>query len=164
MRPSARHHHKPAAQSGAGSSEYFRARSRALGAGPRLFAAAAFASRGERSPVSGPNPTLLSNYFPGYSVAWPGVFVGFVYGLAAGEDRELCDRWLHRGGSLRFAPRAVVVHCHVLGLRSFLRQRFGCGRGACLSHRVRFGRGEGMRVEPAARNGPDFEPLAMGRR
>lgn len=37
---------------------------------------------------SGPNVGatlgLLSNYFPGYSVSWPGAFVGFAYGVLTG--------------------------------------------------------------------------------
>lgn len=32
----------------------------------------------------GPHLGLLANYFPGYTVTWPGVAVGFVYGLATG--------------------------------------------------------------------------------
>jgi hypothetical protein len=40
--------------------------------------------------VVGPNLALLSNYFPGYSVTWPGACVGFVYGLAAGAVVGWC--------------------------------------------------------------------------
>ena len=32
----------------------------------------------------GPHLGLLGNYFPGYTVTWPGVAVGFGYGLATG--------------------------------------------------------------------------------
>ncbi|HEV2763340.1 MAG TPA: glycosyltransferase, partial [Pyrinomonadaceae bacterium] len=44
--------------------------------------------------------------------------------LAAGEDRELCDRWRARGHRLTYAPDAVVRHAHALTLRSFCRQHF----------------------------------------
>ena len=52
--------------------------------------------------------------------------------LAAGEDREFCDRWLdHRLGMI-YLPRAVIYHEHDLGLGSFWRQHFNYGRGAWL--------------------------------
>jgi GT2 family glycosyltransferase len=57
--------------------------------------------------------------------------------LAAAEDRELCSRWLERGGRLRYVPEAVVRHSHSLRLGSFLRQHFGYGRGAFTYHRLR---------------------------
>jgi len=49
--------------------------------------------------------------------------------LAAGEDREFCDRWLHHGYRMSYAPQAVVYHAHALSLASFWRQHFhyGCG-------------------------------------
>jgi hypothetical protein len=34
--------------------------------------------------VVGPHLSLLGNYFPGYTVSWPGAFVGFVYGALSG--------------------------------------------------------------------------------
>ena len=40
--------------------------------------------------VVGPNLGLLANYFPGYSVTWPGAFVGFAYGLAVGAVFGWC--------------------------------------------------------------------------
>lgn len=46
-----------------------------------------------------------------------------------GEDRELCDRWLHRGGRLAYAHEAVVRHTHPLGLVSFWQQQVRYGRG-----------------------------------
>lgn len=51
---------------------------------------------------------------------------------AAGEDRELCARWLRRGHSLLYAPEAVVSHSHELTLASFVRQQVEYGRGAAL--------------------------------
>lgn len=61
--------------------------------------------------------------------------------IAGGEDRELCDRWIHHGGNLAYTPDAVIQHYHVLSLRSFFRQHFQYGRGAALYHRIRTVRG-----------------------
>ncbi len=60
----------------------------------------------------------------GFSVDFP---------LAAGEDREFCDRWRSQGRQLKFVPDALVYHSHELSLRSYWRQQFAYGRGA---HRV----------------------------
>jgi GT2 family glycosyltransferase len=57
--------------------------------------------------------------------------------LAAGEDREFCDRWQAQGGVLRYAPDAVIFHRHDLSLRRFWRQHTNYGRGACHLRRVR---------------------------
>ena len=71
--------------------------------------------------------------------------------LAAGEDRELCDRWRARGRGLTYAPEAVVRHAHALTLGSFCRQHFNYGRSAVHFRRARASRGGGgVRVEPAA--------------
>ena len=64
---------------------------------------------------------------------------------AAGEDRELCDRWRHCGHRMTFAPEAVVHHAHPLGPRTFWRQHFDYGRGACAFRRARLRR-DGGRV------------------
>lgn len=69
--------------------------------------------------------------------------------LAAGEDRDLCSRWVARGFSLREAPAAVLDHAHPLGLRAFWRQHYGYGRGAWHYHQLRAARREAeLRVEP----------------
>lgn len=76
---------------------------------------------------------------------------GFDAGLprAAAEDRELCDRWLHQGRPMTYAPEAVVHHAHALTLRTFWRQHFNYGRGAHYFHQTRAKRGDGkIRVEP----------------
>jgi GT2 family glycosyltransferase len=57
--------------------------------------------------------------------------------LAAGEDREFCDRWQQHGGALRHVPDAIVLHGHELSLRRFWRQHTNYGRGACHLRRVR---------------------------
>jgi GT2 family glycosyltransferase len=54
--------------------------------------------------------------------------------LAAGEDRELCDRWLAAGYPLRNAPRAIIRHHHRLSFRRYVRQHFNYGRGAYHFH------------------------------
>jgi len=38
--------------------------------------------RGQARPAL--NLALLDNYFPGYSVSWPGALLGFVYGAVTG--------------------------------------------------------------------------------
>ena len=71
------------------------------------------------------------------------------YPLAAGEDRDLCDRLLDAGAHLVYVPGAVVLHAHALGARGFLHQHFRYGRGACHFHGERSRRTEGrIRVEP----------------
>ena len=50
--------------------------------------------------------------------------------FAAGEDRDLCDRWLAHGFRLAYVPEAIVYHCHALTFRSFWRQHYHYGRGA----------------------------------
>jgi GT2 family glycosyltransferase len=50
--------------------------------------------------------------------------------LAAGEDRDWCDRLAAAGVALRFVPGAVVEHGPQMGVRSLLRQQARYGRGA----------------------------------
>jgi len=70
--------------------------------------------------------------------------------LAAGEDRDLCERWRQNGLRLVYAPQAVVRHAHELSLTSFCRQHFNYGRGAFHFHRLRAERTkERSPVEPA---------------
>ena len=57
--------------------------------------------------------------------------------LAAGEDREFCDRWRYYRHPMRYAADMQVRHAHKLTLRSFWRQHFNYGRGAFCFHRVR---------------------------
>jgi len=61
--------------------------------------------------------------------------------LAAGEDREFCDRWQARGYGLLQAPDAVVRHAHALSLQTFWRQHMNYGRGACRLRNARWSRG-----------------------
>lgn len=52
----------------------------------------------------------------------------------ASEDRDLGLRWRAAGGSLVYAPKAIVDHAHPLDLRRFLRQQASYGRGARRLH------------------------------
>ena len=61
----------------------------------------------------------------------------------ASEDRELCDRWLWRGGRIVFSPEPIVEHRHHLSFAAFLRQHYRYGRGAAKFHQVRAARGVG---------------------
>lgn len=71
------------------------------------------------------------------------------YRLAAAEDRDLCERWLHAGYSMALVPDAIVEHHHVLGLRTFWQQHFHYGRGAHGFHRSRAEQGRApMGTEP----------------
>jgi len=47
-----------------------------------FFATAWLVIRGGQ--VVGPHLGLLDNYFPGYSVTWPGAFLGLFYGAVVG--------------------------------------------------------------------------------
>lgn len=69
--------------------------------------------------------------------------------LAAGEDREFCDRWLHQGYPLTYAPDAQIAHAHRLTLAKFWRQHLNYGRGAYCFHQIRAQRQQdSIKVEP----------------
>jgi len=71
------------------------------------------------------------------------------YTRTAAEDRELCDRWLHHGYRMTYAPEALVYHAHVLTFRTFWRQHFNYGRGAFHFQQARAHRACGrIRLEP----------------
>jgi GT2 family glycosyltransferase len=69
--------------------------------------------------------------------------------LAAGEDRDFCDRWLAHGMPMAFAPDARVLHAHRLSFSSFWRQQWNYGRGA-----FHFSRSRARRGEPPVRRQP----------
>ena len=94
-------------------------------------------------------------FFPSSNLAFPTerfrVAGGFnaSYPRAAGEDRELCDRWQHQGYRMIHAPEAVVYHSHHLSAKTFLRQHFHYGCGAFYYHLQRARqRRQPIRVEP----------------
>jgi GT2 family glycosyltransferase len=68
--------------------------------------------------------------------------------LAAGEDREFCDRWLANGRTMHFVPEAVIRHYHELSSRGYWRQHFNYGRGAFHFHAARARRSGGVKMEP----------------
>jgi GT2 family glycosyltransferase len=68
---------------------------------------------------------------------------------AAGEDRELCHRWLNHGYQMIYASEAVVWHSHLLTWRNFWKQHFNYGRGAFFFQQARARNGcERGRMEP----------------
>jgi cellulose synthase/poly-beta-1,6-N-acetylglucosamine synthase-like glycosyltransferase len=72
-------------------------------------------------------PTELFLKVGGFNTTFP---------IAAGEDRELCDRWVRTGYRLVYIPEVVVYHHHRLNLRTFWLQHFGYGKGAFYYRRV----------------------------
>jgi GT2 family glycosyltransferase len=52
------------------------------------------------------------------------------FSLAAGEDRELCRRWIDKGYGMFYESAALVHHAHDLTLAGFWRQHVNYGRGA----------------------------------
>ena len=69
--------------------------------------------------------------------------------LAAGEDREFCDRWQYHNFSMHYAPNMQVYHAHTLSPSSFWRQHFNYGRGALHFHNARSQRqSKPISVEP----------------
>jgi hypothetical protein len=48
-----------------------------------------------RGPDVGRHLRLLSNYFPGYSVTWPGAFIGFFYGALVGAIIGWSLAWVY---------------------------------------------------------------------
>jgi GT2 family glycosyltransferase len=65
----------------------------------------------------------------------------------ASEDRELCDRWLHHGYRITYAPEVVVQHSRPMTLGAYCRQHFNYGRGAYRFERARARRGSGGLVK-----------------
>lgn len=71
-----------------------------------------------------------SSFFASNNLALPAdrfhALGGFdtTFPLAAGEDREFCDRWLHHGYEMIYAPEALVYYAHKLTLPKFWRQHF----------------------------------------
>ncbi len=49
----------------------------------------------EGEKVVGPHLGLLANYFPGYTVTWPGAFVGLVYGALTGAVLGYLVAWVY---------------------------------------------------------------------
>lgn len=71
---------------------------------------------------------------------------------AAGEDRDLCERWRMSGRRIMIEPEARVDHAHRMDCRRFLSVHFNYGRGAYHFHRLSADR-RNSRVQ--------FEPLGF---
>ena len=70
---------------------------------------------------------------------------------ACGEDRELCDRWLHSGRAMSYIAEAKINHNHNLSFNTFLQQHFNYGTGALRFRQARTARGQKpQRTEPPA--------------
>jgi GT2 family glycosyltransferase len=80
--------------------------------------------------------------------------------LAAGEDRDLCARWVASGRAVADAPGARILHIHELGVGGLWRQHYRYGRGARSLHSTGGGAG-GPRL---AEQGRFYRELALGLR
>lgn len=96
-----------------------------------------------------------SNFFTSNNLALPSEMFGALNGfdttftLAAGEDRELCDRWSYYGFKMIYAPEVRMYHAHQLTLPTFWRQHFNYGRAAVYFLKARASRtDESLEVEP----------------
>jgi choline dehydrogenase-like flavoprotein/GT2 family glycosyltransferase len=65
------------------------------------------------------------------------------FDIGAAEDRDLCARWLERGGRMVYARDATIVHHHRSTALAFAEQHFRYGRGAARYHSLRRARGTG---------------------
>jgi glycosyltransferase involved in cell wall biosynthesis len=98
---------------------------------------------------------LRSRFFASNNFALPAKYFRQIgsfdtsFPLAAGEDRELCDRLLYYGYPMLYAKEAQIYHAHKLSLKTYWRQHFNYGRGAFHFHQLRFRRNsEQIKVEP----------------
>lgn len=62
------------------------------------------------------------------------------FSLAAGEDRDICDRWHNAGFKMLYEPKLIVYHAHHMNLGRFWRQHFNYGRGSFHFHQIRAAR------------------------
>jgi len=80
--------------------------------GPLIFLATLFLLFKEGSPL-GPNLSLLSHYFIGYSVSWEGSFIGLGYGFLSG---------FVLGWSIALLRNVLVsAYLHIVKLKTHLR-------------------------------------------
>lgn len=63
--------------------------------------------------------------------------------LAAGEDRELCHRWIENGHGMYYQQSALVHHAHRLTLPGYWQQHLNYGRGAYHFHQKKAGSDNG---------------------
>lgn len=67
---------------------------------------------------------------------------GFHPNFLTSEDRELCDRWLRTGRTMRYVSAVKIYHAHHLTLPGFWKQHLNYGQGAFSYHTIRTQRGE----------------------
>ena len=69
--------------------------------------------------------------------------------IGTGEDRDFCDRWVHQGHEMVYAPEVVVYHSHALSLHTFCLLHFRYGRGT-FGYRMKRARraSDNIRLEP----------------
>jgi glycosyltransferase involved in cell wall biosynthesis len=63
--------------------------------------------------------------------------------IAAGEDRDICERWVDHGHGIIYASEVRVCHAHRLSLSDFCRQHFDRGRAVFWLGEARRKRGAG---------------------
>jgi GT2 family glycosyltransferase len=68
---------------------------------------------------------------------------GFDVTFTTSEDRDFCDRWQCHDLQMTYVPEVLVYHSNALNFRSFWRQHFNYGRGACRYHQKRAQHGAG---------------------
>ena len=126
---------------------------RAIGSEPDVMAGGTVANALRDNPLAEASAVLLSylydymrahapalHFFASNNLAAPTerfrLLGGFDerYPAAAGEDRDLSERWQTAGGRLRFAPDAVVWHHSDLTASGFWRQHARYGRAAYRFH------------------------------
>jgi glycosyltransferase involved in cell wall biosynthesis len=96
-----------------------------------------------------------ARFFTSNNLALPADRFHFIGGFntnfpqAAGEDREFCERWLHQGYRMIYAPEALVYHAHPLTLSTFCLQHFNYGRGGFRFYQLRASRNrQRFKTEP----------------
>ena len=89
------------------------------------------------------NMTLLRSKF----LSLGGFDESFI--IAAAEDRDFSSRWQETNHKMFFLETAIVRHFHNLNWKSFLRQHFNYGRGACHFYALRkIRRKQRIKIEP----------------
>jgi GT2 family glycosyltransferase len=159
------------------SAEWLRELDRVFAAEPRCLAGGALGNALPANAFSSATQTIMaavSSYYDAHpecerllsaaNMAVPaedfGQLGGFseAFRLAAGEDYELCLRWLRSGRPIRYVPAALVWHAHPLTLAAFCRQHFRYGRGLATFH-ARAARGGGRSI---LRSRPGFHRHLLG--
>lgn len=57
------------------------------------------------------------------------------YYLSAGEDRDLCQRWVEANNKIVYAPEVIIYHWHDLSFTKLFRQHFNYGCGSNIFHK-----------------------------